>query len=330
MKVSVIIPTYNRMDSLRQLLATLSQQTYPPSDFEVIVVDDGSTDATPDVVGGEFICRLRYYRQSNSGAPAARNLGAKHSEGDLLIFLDDDISVQPRFIASLVQEHATHDHIIGLGTFRPYVVGHSTPFGAIYAQITATQDVRPEDNGFVPFVELTSNCFSVQRTAFCAIGMMQDPTNGKLWPNWDDLDFAYRAHLQGFRFRRSPLAVCFHRDHAVRDLGTYCRRMERAARAAVCLFQKYPDLEAELPMFRDKGPISLKQDSVSLVVRKALRSVLSSGPAMWSMERVVRRVEVAFPKPSLLVPLYRWMVGGYLYRGYRQGLCRYSAAQTEM
>lgn len=83
---SVVIPTYNRAALLQQALASVMAQTYP--DFEVIVVDDGSTESMGDVAHwGE---RVRWFRQENKGAGAARNLGARHARGTFLAFLDSD------------------------------------------------------------------------------------------------------------------------------------------------------------------------------------------------------------------------------------------------
>lgn len=319
MKVSVIIPTFNRADSLQMLLISLADQTYPCEDLEVIVADDGSTDETPNVVNEKFPYDLRYCRQPNRGAATARNLGAKHSTGELLIFLDDDISVEPSFVSGLVQEHAAYDRIIAMGTFRPYLVEQGTPFQAIYARLTTNPNTYATEE-FVPFTELTSNSFSIKHRDFFAVGMMQDPTDGALWPNWDDIDFAYRAYRQGFRFRKSSSAICYHRDHALNDLATYCRRLERAAEAAVLLFQKFPHLQSYLPMFRDKGPISWETDGPGLSTRKILRIVPSWEPIVRFLEQVAQRLEVWFPSPFLLMPLYRWIAGGYIWKGYRRGL----------
>ena len=83
-RVSVIIPTYNRAGMLRQAILSVLAQTY--RDFEVIVADDGSTDDT-DAVVASFQDTVRYIRQANSGASAARNLGTSVARGDYLLFL---------------------------------------------------------------------------------------------------------------------------------------------------------------------------------------------------------------------------------------------------
>jgi glycosyltransferase involved in cell wall biosynthesis len=84
--VSVIIPTYNRADMLDEALASVFAQTY--HDFEVIVVDDGSTDHTGAVIGK--FARVRYIWQGNSGRSRARNTGLREARGKYIAFLDDD------------------------------------------------------------------------------------------------------------------------------------------------------------------------------------------------------------------------------------------------
>ena len=86
-RVSVIVPTYNRADLLPRALDSILSQTVNP--HQVIVVDDGSTDETKDAVSKGYPC-VEYIRQANKGVSAARNLGIGKSTGDWVAFLDSD------------------------------------------------------------------------------------------------------------------------------------------------------------------------------------------------------------------------------------------------
>jgi glycosyltransferase involved in cell wall biosynthesis len=86
-KVSVIIPTYNRAHYIQKALDSVMAQTY--QDFEVIVIDDGSTDNTREVVK-QYGEKVRYFYQENTGIPGARNAGIRNSAGDYIAFLDSD------------------------------------------------------------------------------------------------------------------------------------------------------------------------------------------------------------------------------------------------
>lgn len=101
--VSIIVPTFNRAYSLDNCLTSLARSDYPTSDFEVIVVDDGSTRRSDDVVGAySGKLNIRMSRQKNKGAPAARNLGARIAEGRFLAFTDDDCRVAGSWLGALV------------------------------------------------------------------------------------------------------------------------------------------------------------------------------------------------------------------------------------
>lgn len=86
-KVSVIIPTYNCAEFLKNAIDSVLKQTY--KDYEIIVVDDGSTDDTRHIVG-QFDGNIRYFFQDNAGPAAARNAGIKNAAGKYIAFLDSD------------------------------------------------------------------------------------------------------------------------------------------------------------------------------------------------------------------------------------------------
>jgi len=86
--VSVIIPTYNRCNFVKEAIESVSQQSF--TDFEILVIDDGSTDNTRSVVEQISDSRLRYFYKDNDGASSARNLGLVHCRGQYVSFLDAD------------------------------------------------------------------------------------------------------------------------------------------------------------------------------------------------------------------------------------------------
>lgn len=118
--VSIVVPTYNRCVGLNRLLRALIEQTYPRSRFEVVVVDDGSTDVTAEVIRTARVpYALRSLSQPNSGPSIARNHGVQESRGRLILFLDDDVVPMPRLIAAHVAAHGEADDLVVTGPMSP-------------------------------------------------------------------------------------------------------------------------------------------------------------------------------------------------------------------
>jgi glycosyltransferase involved in cell wall biosynthesis len=96
LSISVIIPTYNRADLVQRAITSLLEQTCLPD--EIIIIDDGSTDETPDILA-QYGAPVRTIRQPNSGRSAARNTGLQTATGDLIALLDSDDFLPPESIA---------------------------------------------------------------------------------------------------------------------------------------------------------------------------------------------------------------------------------------
>jgi glycosyltransferase involved in cell wall biosynthesis len=104
MKLSVIIPTRNRARTLERTLASLTQQRITNNSFEVIVVDNGSTDATAEVcgkLGAQFRHFTRLYDE-HPGLHVGRHLGMQHARSDILVYADDDIEATPEWLESIL------------------------------------------------------------------------------------------------------------------------------------------------------------------------------------------------------------------------------------
>ncbi len=311
--VSVIIPTYNRKERLLHTLESLDGQSYPAGFWEIIVVDDGGGDGTSELCASLDELPLRYVRQAHLGGTAAKNRGASESLSDFLLFLDDDIAVNRLYIETLIGQHQTHAHALVQGVLRD--LAPDAPWDPAQLQSAGGASECVE----VPFTACLGGFFSIGRADFVALGMLQDPAPG-FWPNWEDIDLAYRAKQRGFTFWQCEGAVGYHRDHVLTNLKTQCRRWEHAARSAVPLFQKHPGLENEIPMFRDKGPIDWENNPPRLVLRKLTRQVISAPPALKFMEALLAVAEKRGSHARMQSLLSRWIISSYIYRGYRSGL----------
>ena len=107
--ISVVIPTYNRAKLLRGTLLSLVEQTLPLDDFELVVVDDGSTDHTEDVCSDIATgVPLRYLRLARAGIAAAKNAGLFASQGAVCLFFDDDDVAHSEMLEAHVSAHREH------------------------------------------------------------------------------------------------------------------------------------------------------------------------------------------------------------------------------
>src|SRR5450759_669360 len=113
MKVSIVIPTYNRRSVLTQTLPTVFGQDFSPDDYEVIVVVDGSSDGTVEMLRTYTPrCAFRVLEQVNRGPAVARNNGLAVARGDLVLFLDDDIRCEQDLIRQHVMSHDNSERLV--------------------------------------------------------------------------------------------------------------------------------------------------------------------------------------------------------------------------
>ena len=126
MKCSIIIPVYDEEDDISNCLVSLTSQTF--KDFEIIIVDDGSKDYTLNMVKqciDAYDLDIKILEQDHEGPGAARNLGAQHAKGDILIFIDADMTFEPNYIENLIEPLSpgqgewfgtTHDYEVATNT----------------------------------------------------------------------------------------------------------------------------------------------------------------------------------------------------------------------
>jgi GT2 family glycosyltransferase len=302
--LSLIIITYNRAERLAETLRAVSAQTLPAEAFEVIVVDDGPSDATRQVVqyAPTDSNRTRYLTSNRQGATLARNWGAQHARGALLVFLDDDIELGPNSLERLAAAQTANPHSV--------IIGRLLNPGQTPDLETGTVMGR--------YTQCLTGFLSVAASDFEAIGRFRDVTGG--WPDWDDVEFGYRSEQAGYVLRRCLDAWAIHHDASAQALSNTARRYMAAAQAAARLFHTYPAIEAQLPMFADKGPLAWRTDPLSLSLRKLVRSAVAVWPVLHSLEWGERLTQQVAPRSGLSDVLRRWIIGGYIWQGFRRGL----------
>ena len=244
LRVSVVIPTHNRKAALIQCLDALARQSVLPQEFEVLVVDDGSTDGTREAVEGRADAfRLRYFRQEPSGPGAARNLGIARAAGELVLLIGDDIYADERLLEEHLLAHAAHrdpgDAILGFidwppGMTRNAVMDYVCGEGMLQFAYPLIPHLPVLDHRFF----YTSN-ISLKRSFLveaAAAGVRFDPCFRHA--AFEDSEFAMRLAPRGLRIHYAAAARAVH-DHWM-DLDSFAGRERRAGEMAVVFYRKHP------------------------------------------------------------------------------------------
>jgi GT2 family glycosyltransferase len=216
--VTIVIPTFNRWASLQRLLESLAGQTYSRASFEVVVVDDGSTDGTVELVRHlDVPYRLKVIEQPHHGPAAARNLGVEYARGALIVSLDDDVVPLPDLIAAHVAAHQDQRDAVIVGPMSPprewprpvWVRWEEEKLQVQYRALTAGE------YPCTPRQFYTGNA-SLSRAQFLDAGGF-DPS----FKRAEDVELAYRLRDRGARFAFDPRAEVLH--YASRSFESWCR-----------------------------------------------------------------------------------------------------------
>jgi GT2 family glycosyltransferase/radical SAM superfamily enzyme YgiQ (UPF0313 family)/tetratricopeptide (TPR) repeat protein len=254
--VSVIIPTYNRRDILRKTLLALSSQTVTPDLFEVIVVDDGSSDDTMTMLQKwEAPFQLRVFSQSHGGPNVARNFGLQQAKSWIVLYTGDDMVPGPSFLEGHLKFHKQHEDIrqamLGLIEWSPELT--VTPLMHFITSPEGGQQFafhRVKD-GMADFFNFYTGNISLKREFLC-----QEPgpfDTDFTYPAYDDTELAYRLTRRGMKLHYKPQAVTYHHHHMTSKGFAY--RQRNAGRMAHTLVRKHPELRETLQI-----PSSLEVD----------------------------------------------------------------------
>jgi len=249
-RVSVVVPTHNRKDKLLACLRALERQSVLPQEFEVLVIDDGSTDGTQEAVqSAVFPFPLRYFRQEPSGPGAARNLAIGKAVGELVLFIGDDIYADEHLLEAHLMAHAAgaDPGLAVLGridwpsTMTPnavmdYVCGDAMlQFAYTYIPKAPALDHR---------FFYTSN-ISLKREFL--VDAAHDGVRFDAdfrYAAFEDSEFALRLQPRGLQIRYAPEAVAVH-DHWM-DLDSFAARERHAGAMAVVFYRKHPGADDQL------------------------------------------------------------------------------------
>ncbi len=287
MELSIVVPTYNQADLLAECLQSLGDQTLPPDAYEIVVVDDGSTDHTGavlDTFQASFLRIARVRFPVNRGRSAARNAGIAHAVSPLILFVDSDIVVRRDFLEQHLHIHQRE----GAGILsRGPVVLVPTP--------SLARRRIPRFASSPAYLD-TANA-AVEKSVLLRAGLFDEAFSAY---GWEDFELGVRLRRLDIRRVFCRQAVAFHvQPQALWEgVDRLLRKEEERARSAVYFYRKHPTLETRLliqatPVHRVlywllAGCGLLRPDNVVAMMRR-MRSVGLDAIAYLGLRGVLNR-----------------------------------------
>ncbi|MDQ2908058.1 MAG: glycosyltransferase family 2 protein [Candidatus Eremiobacteraeota bacterium] len=263
LRATIQLCTYNRAHLLGRVLDACFEQTVPRDCYEVVLVDDGSADDTPQVIAAaqaRAACLFTVVVQSNAGLARARNAGIARARGERIIFIDDDVLPVPSFVAAHLASHRRAPRAIVRGA-----VINSESFERLP---TPTWSLANYSGNFF----WTSNV-SVPLATLRSVGNFSEAFREY---GWEDIELGLRLRAAGVRavFNRYALAFHYKPRPGSSDIAGMLRRARAQARTAVQLRRMHPSWRVRL---------ATGEDPLQLALHRAFR-------AAGVLERLERRI----------------------------------------
>lgn len=233
MKYSFIIPVYNRPDEVRELLESLTHQTY--KDFEVVVVEDGSQTRCEDAVQ-DYANQLdvHYFEKPNSGPGQSRNYGAERSQGEFLIVLDSDVVLPEGYLAEVDKEIVENPCDAFGGPDRAHESFTPVQKAINYSMTSffTTGGIRGGKKKLDKFYPRSFN-MGIRHSLYKQLGGFSNMRFG------EDIDFSIRIFKSGASCRLFPEAWVWHKRRT--DFRKFFRQVHNSGIARINLYKKYPE-----------------------------------------------------------------------------------------
>ena len=240
---SVVIPTYNRKPILEKCLRAMESQVLrangPVDNYEIVLVDDGSTDGTVEWIKAavEEFPHVALYEQNHEGAAIARNFGVQQAKGDTIIFIDSDLVVLEGFL----QYHA--DALTGA-----YEKGDERVF--TYGRVVNTCNFEAPTSEPYKVTDYSRAFFATGNVAIAKKWLLEAglfDAQFTQW-GWEDLELGVRLKNMGLSLIKCPEAVGYHWHPAfsLEELPKLIDREMQSARMGVVFYKKHPTLDVRM------------------------------------------------------------------------------------
>jgi GT2 family glycosyltransferase len=226
--LSVIVPAYNAVQTIDACVGALQHQSVPRAAYEILVVDDGSTDATASRVAACPDAQLIV--QPHAGAAAARNLGAARAHGQILLFTDADCVPAPDWIEQMIAPFQNPEIVGVKGAYAPL----PGPLVARFVQLEYEDKyTHMAQATYIDFIDTYSAAY--RRDVFLANGGFD-----RNFPIDEDQEFSFRLAEQGYKMAFVPVAQVGHLGHAA-SVSAYARKKYKIGFWKVFVHLRHPD-----------------------------------------------------------------------------------------
>lgn len=233
-QISVVIPVYNGAKTIAQTLESLLRQSLNPD--EIIVVDDGSTDKTQEVLG-KFDRRITLLTQPNSGPASARNRGVKAAKNMFVAFTDSDCLPDKDWLFNLSRGF-DNERVAGVGgAVRSAVRGLTGE----YVDAVRLLDPQPDETGAIPYLITANACF--RREALIEAGLFNERFRK---PGGEEPDLCFRIKRLGYEFRFVEQALVHH--HHRQTIKSFLKTIANYGEGLYVLGRLWPDYRIESPL----------------------------------------------------------------------------------
>ncbi|MCX6257336.1 MAG: glycosyltransferase [Bacteroidia bacterium] len=232
MSLSIVVPVFNRPEEVRELLESLSLQKM--KDFEVIIVEDGSTDSS-EQISKSFSKKLhlKYFYKSNSGPGMSRNYGAERSGGDYIIFFDSDCIIPEDYtqtVTNVLNQNYT-DAYGGPDKAHPSFSNIQKAINYSMVSFLTTGGIRGGKKSLDKFFPRSFN-MGISRRVFETTGGFSSMRFG------EDIDFSLRILQAGFQTALIPEAFVYHKRRS--DFRSFFKQVFNSGVARINLFRRHP------------------------------------------------------------------------------------------
>lgn len=225
--VSVIVPVYNGEKTIEECITSLLNQKYPKDRYEIIIVDNNSTDNTAQIIQRYPV---RYLKEEKiKSSYAARNKGVKNAKGEILAFTDADCIASDKWLKEGVKSFDEEKVGCVAGKIKGYLPNSEVEKYLIEKNVLSQEITL--NHFFLPFPQ-TANVF-YRKDVFAKIGFFEER-----WVSGGDADFAWRMQIEtSYRIKFSPEAIIFHK-HRSTAKAMFVQRI-KWGKGSVLLYKKY-------------------------------------------------------------------------------------------